>query len=215
MEFIKNIILDAGSDYLPVLPGAVCKAISIVIDYNKRKAEENMQIFLEELYQNKDKFNKDIKDDEYNQYKNNYINMLLDFVIKEKEKNKIKYLAKATCYITNVKDLREDMLLSYLDLLAELRCIDIAILFLLNDIDTKLSDYDSDEKKQKYKDKEIKRFIKESNLDNESFDYVEQKLKAKGLVNNHDGGGLLLEGTDTITSLSDYGRKFIEILKVR
>lgn len=208
MEII-NCLLSFGS-LAPNFVGIACSTFLMIKDNDEKKAKENLEEFLKCLYNRKEVFEKQFRDEEYDKYKNNYINMVVDFVVKEKQKDKIKYLAKVVEYIVTAETIREDILLSYLDLVHELRCIDISVLFLFYDIDCELTKYNTDKEKKEFKEKRIDEYIK--TIDKISFKYVENKLKAKGLVNDNSGGELSLEDADTITSLSEYGSTFINIL---
>ena len=211
---IVNCLLSLGS-LAPDFVGGACSILSMIKDYDEKKAQENLEEFLKCLHNKKEIFEEKFRDKEYDNYKKNYINMVVDFVIKEKQKDKIKYLAKVVDYIVGIDDIQEDILLSYLDLLEELRCIDISTLVLLYNIEEELSKYKEDEKDKKIKcqEEKISEYIKNTNLSEESFEYVEQKLKGKGLIVSYNG--LIAEDMGIFKELSDYGRSFINILKER
>ena len=211
---ISNWLINLGS-LVPGFVGTACSILSMMKDYYEEKAKENLEEFLKYLYSNKEIFKEQFEDKEYDERKNNYINMVVDFVIKEKQKEKIEYLAKVTEYIVSIDNIQEDILLSYLDLLGELRCIDISTLILFYDIERELNKYTEDErdKKLEYQEEKINEYIKETNLSEESFQYVEQKLKGKGLVVAYNG--IIDCNMGIFKELSDYGRNFINILKER
>ena len=143
-EKIKNnfeIALDGGTTLLGeclkdvlvahIAPGVVTTYLS----YKQKRTEKNIMAMLDEL---KNRLNiieehlRAMEEDEINLIKNKVFPMIFDFVIDEAQERKIKYIANGIENIIAYKITDEDLILTYFDVLSELRMIDLKELLYIN-----------------------------------------------------------------------------------
>lgn len=114
-----------------IAPGVVTTYLS----YKQKRTEKNIMHILDELKNRLDIIEEHLKSmekDEFNLVKNTVFPMIFDFVIDEAQEDKIKYIANGIENIIVYKITDEDLILTYFDVLSELRMIDLKELLYIN-----------------------------------------------------------------------------------
>lgn len=224
-------LVELTSDFAPGVGGVLSKLVVKAYEYDENKAEENLQQFLEYLKEYQKELGILLEEENYHQMKLKYINMIVRSVIYEKQPDKIKYFAKVTKYLIGLKEVQEDVYLSYIDILKELRMMDISILFMYGEIDKDLKNKklelektDSPDNygfrqnnpidifKEEHTKQVIDEYIKEAKVDESVVSYIRYKLQAKGLLQQQMGITGAGQDFEFDPNLTRYGEKLIEIL---
>lgn len=114
------------------LGAAVPGATTIIFSYKQKRMEQNLLRLISELQAKvkeiESNFNKlDMADQEL--VREFFAGLVCDYVIDEQEEEKIRYIANGFVSLTGKQKLEVDQTIIYLDILKNLRLIDIRILF--------------------------------------------------------------------------------------
>lgn len=122
-----DIAVDAVSSFLPGVSGAVQ-------GYKRARFERNMTRVSEELILKMESIqsNLESKTSEQKEQIDKLFQYVLDSAIDEQQEEKIKYMVNGFVQITGHDFVSEDFVLTYYDVLKELRIIDISVLRLMN-----------------------------------------------------------------------------------
>jgi len=117
---------DAVSSIIPGLSGAIQSFKRIRFERNMRKVTEELHSKLNEVHSNLESKTLEQREqiDELFQY-------VLDAAMDEQQEEKIKYMVNGFLNITEHDSISEDFVLTYYDVLKELRIIDISVLRLM------------------------------------------------------------------------------------
>lgn len=118
-----DLLVDAGSSFIPGVSGAVQ-------NYKRTRFEKNIKTFTEELQTKIEdiRVNLESKSDEQKIQIDQLFQFVLDYVIDEQQEEKIQYMVNGFVNITEHDHVSTDFVLTYYDVLKELRMIDIAVL---------------------------------------------------------------------------------------
>lgn len=126
-EKVKSVAveyaIDASSSLIPGVSGAVQS-------YKRRRFERNIQKALDETFKRLDEIHINLKEKSREQQKeiNKMYEFVMDYVIDEPQENKIKYLIKGFVNLTRHENITEDFVLTYYNLMSDLRLVDLAVL---------------------------------------------------------------------------------------
>ncbi|MCR2822755.1 hypothetical protein [Lederbergia panacisoli] len=125
-SIIGDLLVDTASSLLPGISGAVQ-------GYKRVRFERNITIFTEQLYSNIDtiRVNLETKTNEQKEKIDQLFNIVLDYVIDEQQEDKIQYMVNGFLNLTNHEKVSDDFVLTYYDVLRELRMVDISVLRLM------------------------------------------------------------------------------------
>jgi len=125
-NIIGDILVDTTSSLIPGISGAVQ-------GYKRARFERNITTFAEELYSQLDilRENLESKNVEQKEKIDRLYNYVMDYVIDEQQEEKIHYMVNGFVNITNHENITDDFILTYYDVLRELRMVDISVLRLM------------------------------------------------------------------------------------
>lgn len=125
-NIIGDILVDTTSSLIPGISGAVQ-------GYKRARFERNITTFAEELHSKLDilRENLESKSGEQKERIDKLYNYVMDYVIDEQQEEKIHYMVNGFVNITNHEHVTDDFILTYYDVLKELRMVDISVLRLM------------------------------------------------------------------------------------
>ncbi|MEK4801063.1 hypothetical protein MHI02_05820 [Oceanobacillus sp. FSL K6-0118] len=125
-NIIGDILVDTTSSLIPGISGAVQ-------GYKRARFERNITTFAEELHSKLDilRENLESKSGEQKERIDTLYNYVMDYVIDEQQEEKIHYMVNGFVNITNHEHVTDDFILTYYDVLKELRMVDISVLRLM------------------------------------------------------------------------------------
>jgi hemerythrin len=123
---LKEILVDAGASLIPGVYGAIS-------GYKRARFERNIQKFANELYSKIEEIrvNLESKTKEQKDKIDQLFGYVMDYVIDEQQEEKIKLMVNGFVNITEHDQITEDFVLTYYDVLKELRMVDISVLRLM------------------------------------------------------------------------------------
>lgn len=118
-----DLLVDTASSFVPGISGAVQ-------NYKRTRFEKNISAFTIELQTKIEdiRINLESKSDEQKEQIDQLFQYVLDYVIDEQQEEKIQYMVNGFVNITEHDHVSTDFVLTYYDVLKELRMIDIAVL---------------------------------------------------------------------------------------
>lgn len=121
-----DVLVDTASSLLPGVSGAVA-------GYKRVRFERNIKKFTNELYLKIDeiRMNLESKTNEQKIRIDQLFGYVLDNIIEEQQEEKIKYMVNGFVNITEHEQISDDFVLTYYDVLKELRLVDISVLRLM------------------------------------------------------------------------------------
>jgi len=121
-----DILVDAASSLIPGISGAVQS-------YKRARFERNIKTFTEELQSKIEeiRLNLELKTFEQKEQIDQLFQYVLDYVIDEQQEEKIRYMVNGFVNITEHHHVSNDFILTYYDVLKELRMVDISVLRLM------------------------------------------------------------------------------------
>lgn len=121
-----DMLIDATSSLIPGVSGAIQ-------GYKRNRFEQNIKKFTEELSFKVTEIqaNLEAKTDKQREQIDQLFQYVLDYVIDEQQEEKIRYMVNGFVNITAHESVSNDFVLTYYDVLRELRMIDIAVLKLM------------------------------------------------------------------------------------
>lgn len=122
-SILGDLLVDTASSLLPGISGAVQ-------GYKRVRFERNITAFTDQLYSNIDtiRVNLETKTNEQKEKIDQLFNIVLDYVIDEQQEDKIQYMVNGFLNLTNHEKVSDDFVLTYYDVLRELRMVDISVL---------------------------------------------------------------------------------------
>lgn len=109
-------------------------APSVVTTYIAYRQKRQEKMYEEFMLQTKEKIEvlenrlRNLSENKYYEFKEKFFGMVSDYVFQEIQEEKIKYIVNGLINIASLPDIKEDFILTYYDILKELRLRDIAIL---------------------------------------------------------------------------------------
>lgn len=191
-NIIGDILVDTTSSLIPGISGAVQ-------GYKRTRFERNITIFAKELHSQLDLLRKNLefKNEEQKKRIDKLYNYVMDYVIDEQQEEKIHYIVNGFVNITNHDHVTDDFILTYYDVLKELRMVDISVLRLM---------YNSRYAFEKYSNESYQNVIEKYGISDEQYDSVRRNLQRKGLLTTKTD----LNITDDLEEIVD---KFKELYK--
>ncbi|MEK5085214.1 hypothetical protein [Bacillus sp. FSL H8-0515] len=121
-----DFLIDVGSSLVPGISGAVQ-------GYKRARFERNIKIFAEDLHSKIEevRINLESKTIEQKEQIDQLFQYVLDYVIDEQQEEKIQYMVNGFVNITEHDYVSNDFILTYYDVLKELRMVDISVLRLM------------------------------------------------------------------------------------
>lgn len=125
-SMVGDIIVDSASSLVPVVSGAVQ-------GYKRARFERNIVVFTEELYAKIEEVNLNLKEktDKQKDKIDQLFSYIMDYVIDEQQEEKIEYMVNGFVNVTQHEQISDDFILTYYDVLKELRMVDISVLNLM------------------------------------------------------------------------------------
>lgn len=125
-SMIGEIAVDTASSLVPGLSGAVT-------GYKRIRFEQNIKKFAEELNERVQEISIHFEEKTEEQKKkiDQLFQFVLDYVIDEPQEEKIKYMVNGFLSLTKHEKISDDFVLTYYDVLKELRIVDISVLRLM------------------------------------------------------------------------------------
>ncbi|WOV86959.1 hypothetical protein QWT69_13935 [Sporosarcina oncorhynchi] len=125
-SLISGILVDTTSSLIPGVAGAVH-------GYKRVRFERNITAFTEQVFSNIDVIlvNLESKTREQKEQIDQLFNIVLDYVIDEQQEDKIQYMVNGFLNLTDHEQVSDDFVLTYYDVLKELRMVDISVLSLM------------------------------------------------------------------------------------
>jgi hypothetical protein len=166
---IGEILVDTAGSILPGLNGAIQGYKRLRFERNMVAVAEELQIRIEEIrtnLENKTEAQK-TKIDELFTY-------VLDYVIDEQQEEKIQLMVNGFVNITQHDQVTDDFVLTYYDVLKELRMVDISVLRLMNQWRV----YIDQQEKETYLD-----VMNRHGISYEQYEAVRRNLLRLGLLN--------------------------------
>ena len=122
-----DILVDTASSLIPGISGAVQS-------YKRVRFEKNIKTFTEELHSKIEevRLNLESKTFEQKEQIDQLFQYVLDYVIDEQQEEKIQYMVNGFVNITEHDHVSNDFILTYYDVLKELRMVDISVLRLMS-----------------------------------------------------------------------------------
>lgn len=123
---IGDILVDTAGSLIPGVSGAVQ-------NYKRNRFERNMTTFTEYLYTKIEdiRVNLEYKSDEQKEKIDQLFHYVMDYVIDEQQEDKIEYMVNGFVNITEHEKVSDDFILTYYDVLKELRMVDVSVLRLM------------------------------------------------------------------------------------
>lgn len=166
---LGDILVDGVSSLVPGLSGAIS-------GYKRARFERNIKRFSEELAQRVDeiKSNLEKKSEEQKSKIDQLFTYVLDYIIDEQQEEKIKYMVNGFVTLTEHERITDDFVLTYYDILKDLRMVDLSVLKLMYS-----SNYNIDvENTESYID-----VMERHGLNYEQYESVRRNVKRVGLLN--------------------------------
>jgi hemerythrin len=125
-SIVGDLLVDTASSLVPGVSGAVQ-------GYKRARFESNITTFTGELHTRIEEIrvNLEEKTDEQKEKIDQLFNYVMDYVIDEQQEEKIHYMVNGFVTITEHKEISDDFVLTYYDVLKELRMVDISVLRLM------------------------------------------------------------------------------------
>ncbi|WP_100334131.1 hypothetical protein [Bacillus alkalisoli] len=115
-----------------VIGAAVPGATNVILNYKQKRMEENLLIFITELQERVSVIEENylaMTSENRLLIEEFFAGLICDYVIDEQEAEKIRYIANGFVSLTGQETLMEEQTILYLDILKNLRLIDLKILF--------------------------------------------------------------------------------------
>jgi len=120
---LGEMIIDTGASLIPGLSGAFSSYKRVRFEKNTKHFAEELALRIDEIRLNLEK-----KTDDQKQKIDKLFEYIMDYVIDEQQEEKIKYIVNGFVRLTEHESATEDFVLTYYDVLKELRILDISVL---------------------------------------------------------------------------------------
>ncbi|GIN96129.1 hypothetical protein J6TS1_19990 [Siminovitchia terrae] len=123
---LKEVLVDTGASMIPGISGAIS-------GYKRARFERNIKQFTNELSLKVEdlRINLEQKTAEQKEQLDQLLAYILDYVIDEQQEEKIEFMVNGFVQMTEHENITEDFVLTYYDVLKELRLVDISVLRLM------------------------------------------------------------------------------------
>lgn len=125
-SIVGDLLVDTASSLVPGVSGAVQ-------GYKRARFESNITTFTDELHTRIEgiRVNLEEKTDQQKEQIDRLFHYVMDYVIDEQQEDKIHYMVNGFVTITEHEQISDDFVLTYYDVLKELRVVDISVLRLM------------------------------------------------------------------------------------
>ncbi|TMU86590.1 hypothetical protein FGG79_00110 [Bacillus sp. BHET2] len=125
-SIVGDLLVDTASSLVPGVSGAVQ-------GYKRARFERNITTFTDELHTRIEgiRVNLEEKTDQQKEQIDRLFHYVMDYVIDEQQEDKIHYMVNGFVTITEHEQISDDFVLTYYDVLKELRVVDISVLRLM------------------------------------------------------------------------------------
>lgn len=127
-EVIKGTALEAATGIV----GAVSPRIGgIMIAYKQKRWESNWEKYIAEIVRRQEEINerlKNIEKENIDKFKKDIFPIVSDYVLDEKQEEKIKYIVNGFVNLASGKNLQDDVVIMYYDTLEQINLLDIRVL---------------------------------------------------------------------------------------
>lgn len=125
-SILGDLLVDTTSSLIPGISGAVQ-------GYKRARFERNILVFTEEIHAKISSLHENLQSKTVEQKEkiDQLYNFVMDYVIDEQQEEKIHYMVNGFVNITNHDHVSDDFILTYYDVLKELRMVDISVLRLM------------------------------------------------------------------------------------
>ncbi|HFK1459201.1 TPA: hypothetical protein ACGXMC_004971 [Bacillus cereus] len=184
-SLVAELAIDGVASIVPGLSG-------VYGSLKRAKLERNMQTFSEDLASKITELqaNLENKTSEQKQQIDKLYGYVMDYVIDEQQEDKIKYMVNGFVKLTEHEDVTEDFVLTYYDVLKELRIVDIAVLRLYN--------YSYDQERLTFED-----VMKQHGLSYDQYDSIKNNLFRLGILTTKTEKKILDDLKNLFQSIKD------------
>lgn len=167
---ILDILVDSASSFIPGLSGAVA-------GYKRARFERNITVFSNELVSKIDEIRSNLEKKTEAQRKelDKLFTYVMDYVIEEPQEEKIEFMVNGFVSLTEHEQITDDFVLTYYDVLRELRMVDLSVLRLMYSSAYFLGE---DENRETYLD-----IMERHGLSYEQYESVRRNIQRLGLLN--------------------------------
>ncbi|MBT2636448.1 hypothetical protein [Bacillus sp. ISL-39] len=125
-SIVGDMLVDTASSLIPGVSGAVQ-------GYKRARFERNIRTFTDELHSKIEEIRVNLEHKTIQQKEkiDQLFNYVMDYVIDEQQEEKIQYMVNGFVNITEHEQVSDDFILTYYDVLKELRMVDISVLRLM------------------------------------------------------------------------------------
>jgi hypothetical protein len=125
VDVVSSMFLDgiAGS----IVPGVA----SAMLAYKQKRSERMIESFMLETKKRQDEFEKkllDLDETTVAEITSKYFGLIMDYVIDNRQEEKIEYIVNGFINLTTMEKLQEDVVIIFYDLLSELNMLDLRVL---------------------------------------------------------------------------------------
>lgn len=120
---VGEVTIDAGLSFIPGISGAIQA-------YKRKQIESNMEKTIEQITHRMDEIENNLASKSYecNETINKLFGYVLDFIQDEPQVDKIEYFINGFVNLTKHESITDDFVLTYYDLMKDLRMVDLAVL---------------------------------------------------------------------------------------
>ncbi len=182
---VAELAIDGVASLVPGLSG-------VYGSLKRAKLERNMQSFSEDLASRITELqtNLENKTSEQKQQIDKLYGYVMDYVIDEQQQDKIKYMVNGFVKLTEHENVTEDFVLTYYDVLKELRIVDIAVLRLYN--------YSHNQENQTFED-----IMEQHGLSYDQYDSIKNNLFRLGILTTKTEKKILDDLKNLFQSIKD------------
>ena len=165
---LGEILIDAGGSLIPGLSGAIS-------GYKRARFENNIKQFTIELSTRIEEIREYLvgKSEEQKEQINRLLEYVMDHVIDEQQEQKIEFMVNGFVNLTKHEQISDDFVLTYYDLLKELRMVDLSVIKLMYSSNYFLTEG----KKETYID-----ILERHGISYEQYESVRRNLQRLGLL---------------------------------
>lgn len=200
-SLLGDIVVDTAASLLPGVSGVYNGVKRARIERNLKLFSEKLSLRIEELQRNFEQLDKEQKEkvDEIFGY-------ITDYVVEEKQQEKIEYMVNGFVKLTEHDQITEDFVLTYYDVLNELRMVDLSTLKLV--AQNYFINYQTQQERMTFQD-----VLDKHGITYEQYQSVRRNLLRKGLFTTKTDENInsdLEEIVDHITGIHDFLSKLID-----
>lgn len=182
---VAELAIDGVASLVPGLSG-------VYGSLKRAKLERNMQSFSDDLASRITELqtNLENKTSEQKQQIDKLYGYVMDYVIDEQQQDKIKYMVNGFVKLTEHENVTEDFVLTYYDVLKELRIVDIAVLRLYN--------YSHNQERETFED-----IMEQHGLSYDQYDSIRNNLFRLGILTTKTEKKILDDLKNLFQSIKD------------